>query len=113
MEAQVVVQVRKSDEPFVKEILQDSANLYKKIMKENVKILQGQEPPCEVIIDQTVYLPEYNPTEGAKGGSCVGGVRLHTRGGRIVCSNTLDERLELCYQEAIPQIRKLLFPDYH
>ena len=113
MEAQVVVQVRKSDEPLVKEILQDSANLYKKIMKDNVKILQGQEPPCEVIIDSTVYLPEYNPTDGAKGGSCVGGVRLHARGGRIVCSNTLDERLGLCYQEAIPQIRKLLFPDYH
>ena len=104
MEAQVVVQCRKSDEHLVKEILVDAANMYKQIMKENVKLLQGKEPPCEITIDQESFLPEFNQTEGAKGGSCVGGVRLHARGGRIVCSNTLDERLELCYQEAIPQI---------
>lgn len=40
----------------------------------------------------------------------MGGIVLHTRKGRIVCSNTIDERLQLVYQEAIPEIRALLFP---
>ena len=113
MEPQVMIQCRKSDEGLVKEIIADAGKIYQTIMKEQVKMLQGQEPPIEVLIDTSFYLPEYNPEGSGKVGSCVGGIRLHARGGRIVCSNTLDERLELCYQEAIPQIRKLLFPDYH
>ncbi len=40
----------------------------------------------------------------------MGGIVLHTRKGRIVCSNTIDERLQLVYQEAIPEIRAMLFP---
>ena len=113
MEADVTIQCRKSDVSLVKSILQESADLYKSIMKSEVKMLQGTEPPCTLIIDETNWLPEYTEQEGGKqGSSCVGGVRLHARGGRIVCSNTLDERLDLCFQEAIPQIRKLLFPDY-
>ena len=40
----------------------------------------------------------------------MGGIVLHTRKGRIVCSNTIDERLQLVYQEAIPDIRAMLFP---
>ena len=41
MEPQVVIQCRKSDESLVKEIMGDAAALYKQIMKENVKMLQG------------------------------------------------------------------------
>lgn len=40
----------------------------------------------------------------------MGGILLHAKKGRIVCTNTIDERLQLVYQEAIPQIRSLLFP---
>ena len=40
----------------------------------------------------------------------MGGIVLHAKKGRIVCSNTIDERLQLVYQEAIPQIRSMLFP---
>jgi vacuolar-type H+-ATPase subunit E/Vma4 len=29
---------------------------------------------------------------------------------RIRVDNTLEERVELCYQEYIPEIRKVLFP---
>ena len=35
---------------------------------------------------------------------------MHAKRGRIVCSNTLDERLSLVYHEAIPDIREKLFP---
>jgi hypothetical protein len=42
----------------------------------------------------------------------MGGLLTHARKGRIVCSNTLDERLALCYQEAIPDVRRILFPSF-
>ena len=42
----------------------------------------------------------------------MGGFMCHAKKGRIVCSNTLDDRLQLCYQEAIPDIRRLLFPSF-
>ena len=114
MEAEVTIVCRKSDLKLVQSVLVEATSLYKSIMRDQVKMLGGQEPPCELKIDENNWLPEYSESEGGKAeASCVGGVRLHARAGRIVCSNTLDERLELCYQEAIPQIRKLLFPDYH
>jgi vacuolar-type H+-ATPase subunit E/Vma4 len=40
----------------------------------------------------------------------MGGIQLRAQKERIVCNNTLDERLELCYQEALPEIRSILFP---
>ena len=43
----------------------------------------------------------------------MGGILMHARKGRIVCSNTIDERLQLVYQEAIPQIRSMLFPSFN
>lgn len=35
---------------------------------------------------------------------------LRAHKGKIVCSNTIEERLQLCFQQAIPEIRDLLFP---
>ena len=79
-------------------------------MKENVLMLKGNEPPLTLEIDTKHYLPEYNAD--TPGNSCSGGIKLHARKGRIVCSNTVDDRLGLCYQETTPQIRRLLFPNY-
>jgi len=42
----------------------------------------------------------------------MGGFLMHARKGRIVCSITLDDRLALCYQEAIPDVRRILFPSF-
>jgi V-type H+-transporting ATPase subunit E len=77
-------------------------------MKKEVKIFKNKDVPIKVNVDENKFLPEYNETEGAE--SCMGGILLHTRKGRIVCSNTLDERLQLVYQESVPELRKLLFP---
>lgn len=79
-------------------------------MKKEVKAFKTKEVICRVTIDKAKYLPEYNENEATE--SCMGGVVLHCRKGRIVCSNTLDERLQLVYQEAIPDVRRLLFPSF-
>jgi vacuolar-type H+-ATPase subunit E/Vma4 len=49
----------------------------------------------KLVVDKDRFLPEYDDSEGAE--SCMGGVVLHAKKGRIVCSNTLDERLLLVY----------------
>ena len=38
-----------------------------------------------------------------------GGVVVSSHGGRIICSNTLDARLAMAYEQQLPQIRELLF----
>ena len=108
MEADVYVMCRKSDESVVQSVLDDAAAEYKKLMAEKVKKLDGKEPPLNIQIDTTRYLNEYSETDLVN--SCSGGVQLHARRGKIVVPNTLDDRIQLCYQEAIPEIRKLLFP---
>ena len=110
MEPEVVVRVRKSDEAVVASIIDQAVEEYKEIMKKEVKAFKTREVPCKVTIDKAKYLPEYNENEATE--SCMGGLVLHCRKGRIVCSNTLDERLQLCYQEAIPDVRRLLFPSF-
>ena len=110
MESKVRVMCRQSDEDLVRDVLDDATAEYKRLMAENVVALKGNEPPCEIEIDPKKYLPEYNPDNPTN--SCSGGVKLHARKGRIVCSNTIDDRLELVYQEATPEIRKLLLPNY-
>ena len=79
-------------------------------MKKEVKVFKDRDVPCKVELDKTKHLPVYNEQEGVE--SCMGGFISHARKGRIVCSNTLDDRLQLCYQEAIPDIRRLLFPSF-
>ena len=41
---------------------------------------------------------------------CIGGFKVFAKKGRIVVSQTLDDRIELCFQAAIPDIRHGLFP---
>ena len=77
-------------------------------MKQEVNFFKDKEVPIKIVIQNTRFLAEYDDTEGAE--SCMGGIVLHARKGRIVCSNTIDERLQLVYQEAIPEIRRMLFP---
>jgi len=41
---------------------------------------------------------------------CFGGVVLGANQGRILCNNTLDQRLGLTFDATIPQMRAMLFP---
>ena len=79
-------------------------------MKKEAAFFQDKDVPLKLILDNDRFLPEYDEQEGAE--SCLGGVVLHARKGRIVCSNTLDDRLQLVYMEAIPEIRRSLFPSF-
>lgn len=74
-----------------------------------VKIFEGKSPsdiPCNIIIDGK-FLEDKDDNEVT---GIIGGFKLFAKKGRIVCSQTIDDRVELCFQAAIPAIRHMLFP---
>ena len=104
------IRCRKSDHDVVKRILDEAATEYKKLIKSEVKAYRDKEIQLNLILDEGKYLPEFNEHSESTTDSCMGGIIMHAKRGRIVCSNTLDERLQLVYGEAIPEIREQLFP---
>lgn len=110
MEPIVHIRCRKSDLSLVNEVANQAVEEYKQMMKQEVLIFKDRDVPLKLVIENEKFLSEYEETEGAQ--SCMGGIMLHARKGRIVCSNTIDERLQLVYQEAIPEIRSILFPSF-
>ncbi len=102
MEPEVNVRCRKSDQALVERVLEQAAEEYKRLMKNEVKAFRNKDVPLKIVLDTSKYLPEFQEGSENPLDSCMGGVLMHARRGRIVCSNTLDERLQLVYQEAIP-----------
>ena len=62
-----------------------------------------EEYKCHLTIVESEFLT------AEQGGEC-GGVILYSADRRIVCPNTLKNRLDLCFEELLPVIRKQLFP---
>jgi len=110
MEADVHIRCRKSDLHVVEQVMKQSGEEYKILLKKEVVFFADKEVPLKMVLDKDRFLPEFDDNEGVEW--CMGGVVLHAKKGRIVCSNTLDDRLQLVYQEAIPEIRKTLFPSF-
>ena len=55
---------------------------------------------------ETVFLTEEE-------GSEYGGVKMYAHGGKIVVSNTLLDRVNLVFEQALPGIREILFNEQH
>jgi vacuolar-type H+-ATPase subunit E/Vma4 len=111
----VVVKVREVDLDLARDCLSDATSQFKAKTGRDVTLTLD-----------TVFLP---PPAGAnnKGESwyasslqycyywlflrllSAGGVVLHSFGGRVVCDNTLDQRLALSFEQRLPEIRKVLF----
>lgn len=58
--------------------------------------------PLSLVLDRDTYLQD----------SCAGGVVLLSQGGTIVVENTFESRLEIAYQQNLPNIRKVMFGDF-
>ena len=102
MEPEVHIRCRKSDLKIVQSSIAKATEEYQQLMKAEVKSLRGKTVPITIIVDEVKFLPEFNERSDNPADSCLGGIVMHARKGRIVCSNTLDERLALIQQEAIP-----------
>uniref|UniRef100_A0A7S1CYN7 V-type proton ATPase subunit E n=1 Tax=Cyclophora tenuis TaxID=216820 RepID=A0A7S1CYN7_CYCTE len=98
-ENEVVVYCRGEDVETVEEVLPDAVQEYVDIM----------EKESTVTLEPKVTLNSNREHDLAD--STYGGVMLTAVAGKIVCDNTLASRLTLVYEELLPSIRAILFPD--
>lgn len=89
LENKVTLKVRESDVALAKEASVEAA----KSFEEKAKF------PVEVAVDESSFLPKEN----------AGGVIVINSTGKIEVTNTLEERLKLLSEEALPAIRLELF----
>jgi V-type H+-transporting ATPase subunit E len=104
MENNVTVRCRKEDLQVVQAQLKPAAALY----QETALASAGVRVNVEVVVDKEEFLPP-GPTPGHVGPTCSGGVLLMAREGKIKCTNTLDDRLELAFGKSLPDVRGILF----
>lgn len=98
-ESTATVRVRQVDVALAKEILEPARKLF---------TTQFQEEAPVLVVDSVNFLAP-PPTGVDEAASCNGGLALISSDGRIVCSNTLDDRLKISYQANLPVIRTRLF----
>ena len=109
MEGQIFIRCREADVEMIQEVQDEAVQQYREMIVSQVKRFEGKDPediPCNIIIDSK-YLESIEDNEAS---GCLGGFKLYAKKGRIVCSQTLDDRIDLCFQAAIPAIRYMLFP---
>ena len=95
----VVIFCRGEDVATVKKILPAAVKEYVEIIKRESSVTLS--PKVTINEDRSKDLPE----------SSYGGVLLTALDGKIVCDNTMSSRLNLVYEELLPSIRAILFPD--
>eukprot|EP01132_Coremiostelium_polycephalum_P011106 gene11106-13589_t len=97
-ENKISVVSRKEDHHIVEKVIKDAAAEYKKKTGTHV----------DITVDHERNLPQ-GPKPDYKGPTCCGGVILSALDGRIICKNTLDARLEICYDQLTPVVRTKLY----
>jgi V-type H+-transporting ATPase subunit E len=99
-ETEVTIYTRASDVPIVQGLLAAAVQEYVALITRATGGVVLQ-PRVTINPDRTKDLPE----------STCGGVFLTARNGLITCDNTLKSRLNLVYEELLPAIRAILFPE--
>jgi V-type H+-transporting ATPase subunit E len=98
-EDEVKVYCRKDDVKMVETVLPAAVAEYVDLMKKESGVTL--KPLVTINTDRGHDLPD----------SSYGGVMLTALNGKIVCDNTMASRLNLVYEELLPSIRAILFPD--
>ena len=109
MEGNLFIRCRQADVKLIQEVQPAAIKKYRELMVGEVKRFQGMNPneiPCNIVIDKT-YLDSVEDNEA---NGVIGGFKMYAKKGKIVCSQTIDDRIDLCFQAAIPAIRHMLFP---
>ena len=100
LEENLELMVREDEVSLVEAMLDECSQEFTDIMKRETT----RDYSCSLTVIQDKFLTIEN------GGRC-GGVILFAHGRRIVCSNTLEDRLNQMFEAELPKIRKGLFPD--
>lgn len=99
-EAEVVLYASSADAAVVKKVLPAAVAEYVAILKRESGVTL--EPRVTVNDDKAKHLAA---------ATTAGGVVLTALAGHVVCDNTLQSRLNLVYDELLPAIRAILFPE--
>ena len=99
LEPKLLIKCREEDSSEIEGMLGDIQEEYYNFMHEKT----GREYKCELEVFEEHFGDE-------KDQGC-GGIILYTENSRIVVPNLLVNRLELCYEEMLPLIRRELFPE--
>ncbi|GJP32544.1 hypothetical protein CLOM_g17170 [Closterium sp. NIES-68] len=91
-ESAVQLRCREADAAAVKAALPGAIQEYVTVTK---------QPAPTVDVDGAKFLPAAP--------HCAGGVVMASKDGRVVCSNTLDARLEIAFKQNLPAIRASMF----
>lgn len=116
-ERSVVLRCLERDRDLVKKLIPECITEFQAFIKKELEI----DWPLEVDLDERTFLSyrkvenlgpqetkELHKSEDAK--LCFGGILGFNEDLSIVVKNTLDARLELCYQDSLPNLRGALFP---
>lgn len=95
MEAEVAVLCRQADRQTIEELIPEAEAEFQSFMREHV----GKESTTKLTVITQKWLEE----------SEIGGVVLYCNRYRTVFNNSLRSRLELAYENSVPDIRKALF----
>jgi len=98
-ENDTMIYCRKEDAATVKKVLPEAVKEYVEIMKRESSVTL--KPNVTMNTDADKDLAE----------SSHGGILMTALNGKIVCDNTMNSRLTLVYEELLPSIRAILFPD--
>jgi len=94
--AQVVY--RKADASLVEGVLSRATSKYKELTGKDIKL---------TLDTQNFLSPPRIP--GSDAPYCSGGIILSTAEGKILCNNTLEQRLTTAHEQLLPTIRTILF----
>ena len=100
LEPELHLKCRKEDLALIRELIPECEREFKAMMEK-----EAPESEYATILK----LVEGENMTAEDGGEC-GGVIVFTPNRKIVCINTLKSRLDLCFEELLPHIRKILFP---
>jgi len=98
-EPKVTIVCRAQDRSLVQDVAASAAAEYKAKTGKN----------AEVEVDTQRFLPPGPEESGNPEDCCTGGVLLSTNQGKTICSNTLDDRLAMAFEQQLPKIREILY----
>lgn len=117
-EKKVAIRCLARDKDLVNELIPECIEEFKAFVKKELEI----DWPLHVELDERIFLQlrrieeikELHEGRGVQKSDedkkCFGGILAFNEDLSIVCKNTIDIRLELCFQDSLPQVRTLLFP---
>jgi len=94
--AQVVC--RQVDMQLVESVLPKATQKYKELSGKDIKLT----------IESKIHLPPPK-VANSEAPSCAGGIVLSTAEGKILCNNTLEQRMSTAHEQLLPTIRTILF----